>query len=404
MDFKKEKMKMMAETAWIIEPRDSLIVRDGKPFGANITHATSLDFPFPSTTTGGVRTRAGLDESGQFQASNIPIVENIAVKGALLASLNSNSEIATFYLTAPADALILQTDRQKTAGEEFNLRQILPIENDDAITNLPFDLQLVGITQSDSKQKPYNDLKYWNWGKLKDWLENGFENDNQSFQSYGIKNLLKDSRVHVGINQFFGSDEGNLFQTRGLEFNYGNKDLKAKKFALIVFVNEEDADIQNGIAPFGGERRLVSWRKAEDLDTDLMTCPCEIKNKIIESGHCRLMLLTPAYFENGLMPQENDDFEVKAIACNRYQTVSGWDFKLGRPKPTCRLLPAGSILFLKLKTTNIEHWIDNTWFSCLSETDSDGKDFSKDGFGLSILGTWNPNETQGENEDENTEN
>ena len=43
----------MTLQTWIIEPRDSLIVRDGKPFGANITHATSLDFPFPSTTNNG---------------------------------------------------------------------------------------------------------------------------------------------------------------------------------------------------------------------------------------------------------------------------------------------------------------------------------------------------------------
>ena len=54
----------MTLQTWIIEPRDSLIVRDGKPFGANITHAVSLDFPFPSTTAGGVRTRAGLDAAG----------------------------------------------------------------------------------------------------------------------------------------------------------------------------------------------------------------------------------------------------------------------------------------------------------------------------------------------------
>ncbi|MFV0388485.1 MAG: type III-B CRISPR module-associated protein Cmr3 [Pyrinomonadaceae bacterium] len=384
----------MNEAAWIIEPRDSLIVRDGKPFGANIAHATSLDFPFPSTTAGGVRTRAGLDANGRFQVSQIPFVKEIAVKGALLASLNSNGEIAAFYLPSPADALLLQTDLQKSVGKVFNLKRLFPIEHGEAITNLPKNLLLLGTKQDISKQKPYTELKYWKWDKLKDWLNEGVENDRQEINVYGIKNLLKDSRVHVGINEFFGSDEGNLFQTRGLEFNYGN-DLTAKKLALVVFTDEQKANLPNGIAPFGGERRLVNWRKAENLETDLTTCPDEIREKIIETGHCRLMLLTPAYFENGLMPQKNDDFEVKAIACNRYQTVSGWDFVIGKPKPTQRLLPAGSILFLKLKTHNIADWIDKTWFSCLSETDSDGKDFSKDGFGLSILGTWNPYEDKG---------
>ena len=52
-------------TIWIIEPHDPLIVRDGRPFGPNPgVQATSLTFPFPSTTTGGVRTRAGLNSYG----------------------------------------------------------------------------------------------------------------------------------------------------------------------------------------------------------------------------------------------------------------------------------------------------------------------------------------------------
>jgi CRISPR-associated protein Cmr3 len=384
-------------TAWLIDPRDSLIVRDGKPFGAGITHATSLDFPFSSTTAGGVRTRAGMN-NGQFDTSKIDEVIEIKVKGALLASLKPNGEeIANFYLPSPADALLLQTNEQQSVGEKFNLKRLLPIDNQDFLTNLSGNLSVVGTMNSDLKQKPYDKLKFWKWNRLKDWLIEGVENDNQSLEEFGIENLPKDSRVHVGINEFFGSDEGNLFQTRGLEFNYG-KELKAKKFSLVVFVNENEAEItkniQSGISPFGGERRLVSWRKVSDLDSDLLTCPPEIKEKIIETGHCRLMLLTPAYFNSGFLPQSNDDFEVKAIACNRYQTVSGWDFVLRQPKPTSRLVPAGSVLFLKLSgnKTQISDWVDKTWFSCLSEVDSKGRDFSKDGFGLSILGTWNPNE------------
>ena len=51
---------------WIIEPHDSFIARDGRPFGLIAgVRAASLPFPFPSTTTGGVRTRAGLDAAGR---------------------------------------------------------------------------------------------------------------------------------------------------------------------------------------------------------------------------------------------------------------------------------------------------------------------------------------------------
>ena len=38
-------------TIWLVEPRDPLIVREGRPFGPDPgAWATSLPFPFPSTT------------------------------------------------------------------------------------------------------------------------------------------------------------------------------------------------------------------------------------------------------------------------------------------------------------------------------------------------------------------
>lgn len=393
----------MSLQTWIIEPRDSLIVRDGKPFGASITHATSLDFPFPSTTTGGVRTRAGLDSAtGFFDTLLISTIKEIEVKGPLLVGLNADSnKIANYYLSSPADALLIQDDEQKIKGE-FSIKRLLPLKIGDAITYLPNNLKPVGITEHYSKVKPYTDLKFWNWQTLKDWLlaEKKFEKGTPD--NFGIKNLLKDSRTHVAINLDLASDDGDLFSIRGLEFNYGKDNLPAIKFALAVFVDDaigNKLESQGNLAPLGGERRLVSWRKSEVSKSDStdhlpLECPKEIKTQIIKDGHCRLMLLTPAYFSDGL-PKSNDEYEVQAIACNRYQTVSGWDFESNCPKPTCRLLPAGSVLFLKLNSddkTLREKWIDATWFSCISDFDSKTKqDFAKDGFGLSILGTWDGN-------------
>jgi CRISPR-associated protein Cmr3 len=112
-----------------------------------------------------------------------------------------------------------------------------------------------------------------------------------------------------------------------------------------------------------------------------LECPKEIKSKI--DKHCRLMLLTPAYFEDVFSNPNRSDFEVKAIACNRYQTVSGWDFENNQPKPTRRLLPAGSVLFVEIKS-DVEAFIQNTWMRCIG----DNEQAKKDGFGLCVLGTW----------------
>lgn len=89
---------------WLIEPRDPLIVRDGRPFSADIAgaRATSLDFPFPSTTTGGVRTRQGLASGGfanrppeEVQELIRQLKDEIAVRGPLLVELNGEGKLPT---------------------------------------------------------------------------------------------------------------------------------------------------------------------------------------------------------------------------------------------------------------------------------------------------------------------
>ena len=383
---------------WIIEPRDSLIVRDGKPFGGSITHAFSLDFPFPSTTTGGVRTRFGLNQDGIFDCPKDKLGElkELKVRGSLLAEIDGKDEIAEFYLPAPADALFLQDANQKEKKEAqicrlqpLDVEKLSGVSERESFSNLPAEIPFpVGLNRTDKKDKPFNDLKFWTWRNLKNWLHEANESASVSIKNYGIGNLQKDTRTHVAINENFASEEGNLFQTRGLEFNYGDGNLQARKFGLAVFVDSANGQkLQNkgNLAPLGGERRLVSWRESEEPHP-ILKCPNETKERIVREKHCRLMLLTPAYFENG-MPQSTEDYDIQAIACNRYQTVSGWDFEINKPKPTRRLVPAGSILFLKIKNGDIANWVDDTWFHCIG----DDPQAKMDGFGLSILGTWDGN-------------
>src|SRR6266446_9986611 len=84
-----------AMAIWIIEPRDPLIVRDGRPFGPDPgARATSLPFPFPSTTTGGVRTRAGLNDRGIFDLAGKQLedLKQLSVRGPLLVQLTRSEE------------------------------------------------------------------------------------------------------------------------------------------------------------------------------------------------------------------------------------------------------------------------------------------------------------------------
>lgn len=380
---------------WIIEPRDPLIVRDGRPFGADVAgaRARSLDFPFPSTTTGGVRTRYGLAKGGNFDATMIAEVKNISVRGPLLVELDAKGHIDQWMLAAPTDALWFEYEAKD--DKHAILQRLVPLQlREGEMTNLADGLSPVGLTNPDP-QKPFGYApRYWRWDRFSQWLQNPStltKAEKQAVTDFGHNGPLAEERTHVSIApDTQTAAEGALFQTRGLEFTRTINEQR-RRLALAVMT---DADLPAGsLSPLGGERRLVTWRNNQDTQTDCFSdfLP-KLRSAIQDTAACRVVLLTPAHFKAGycpewlLQPRYDVTCELKAAAVHRAQVVSGWDFEKKGPKPTRRLAPAGSVYFLKLTGTTeaIGNWVDAMWMNCISDEEQD----RKDGFGLIALGAW----------------
>jgi CRISPR-associated protein Cmr3 len=398
--------------AWIIEPRDPFIARDGRPFSAG-GRAKTLPFPFPSTTTGGARTRAGLDSDGVFAAA-VADVKKIEVRGPLLAQLDVSGAIIEWFAPAPSDALLFEAEGK---DKHAKLRQLSPRElSDGAITNLPNGLRPAYLTVVE-KSKPLSSApRYWRWSEFEEWLLNPdtlTSKPEHELACLGHSGPLFESRTHVKVlHESQTAEEGQLFQTSGLEFarRIDESSCAADRLALVIQTNADEElgmqdCIRQGLAHLGGERRFVSWREGRAVrDLFNENCPSAIQEAIVAEKRCRLVLVTPAQFKEGLLPiwlrdKAVDGFkaEVRAVANNRHQVVSGWDFervsgdpkrKYGRPKPTRRLVPAGSVFWFDLSAANnnrqIEDWIEAVWMKCVSDDEQD----RKDGFGLAVLGTW----------------
>lgn len=405
-------------TIWIIEPHDPLIVRDGRPFSATPgVQAESLPFPFPSTTTGGVRTRAGLKDD-IFDIAMTQEVKKITVRGPLLIELLSNNgtEQIKWLVPAPADALIFEPDPEKKRSVLQRLVPLLHVQG--AVTD--FDGKqphLVGLSIADVRKPSKKIPHYWYWDKFEQWLLNPTKLQEQENlpDSLGHNGPSREHRTHVSmeLDQRIAK-EGALFGTSGLEFTAsGHKEKKlqeAQRLALVVAVDDSKATelkppgIQAGIASLGGERRMVSWRKSNN---DLPLCPpetqeavVEIREAIVKHRACRVILLTPAYFERGYYPtwltKEHYGVtpQLAGIAIQRPQIVSGWQLeKPVGPKPTRRLAPAGTVIFLNLEGNEvaaIRDWVNKMWMQCVSDDDPTGRSTQSrdDGFGLAVLGTW----------------
>jgi len=413
---------------WLIEPHDPLIVRDGKPFGPNSgARATTLPFPFPSTITGGIRSRAGMSNDGIFDTNQISRVKTIKVRGPLLVRLSEDGNGITvneWLFPAPADALLFETKllsgKQSSNDKEGLIRQLVPRKTQQFANGAETDfdskgenaLMLVGLLENENNLgKPHKKPPlYWYWNIFENWLldPSRYDGGEVALSRLGHKGPERERRLHVSIDsERRAAKEGALFETSGLEFTHAGKGQQrlseAQRLALAIIVGE-DKDTQNtirgGITGFAGERRIVSWRKS---NSTLPTCNSDLKEAIKAQKACRVFLLTPAYFKEGyrptwlLEPKHGVKSKLEAIAIQRPQVVSGWRLEHPPgPKPTRRLAPSGTVLFLTLEGTPeaIETWVDNIWMHCISD-DEDNKEnsdnpeqYRNDGFGLAVLGAW----------------
>jgi CRISPR-associated protein Cmr3 len=390
-------------TVWIIEPRDPLIVRDTRPFGPNPgARSNTLDFPFPSTLVGALRTRAGT-ENGEFNKDRIDELLKATMRGPLLVELDQQDQIAHYYLPAPADALIYTN----SDAQEVRRVWLSPQEFINSFTNKfegESSEQLCYISAKESiKGKAYSEApSFWNAADFAQWLVQPKDSllDIKSQEPY-IKKLPKESRMHVSIDKDTQtSEDGMLYLTSGLEFVRVEEQedegfhKRFHRLALAVDFSQDTKHFIGGLSPLGGERRLMHWYKNT---SNLHPFHPDLRNNMIkqiqDDKRCRVILLTPAYFQAGYRPNLQWKFggvtaTLKGVVNPRYQTVSGWDFALNRPKAFHRLAPAGSVYFVEFAAEmcckQIQKWCEAVWLQNVS----DDEQWRRDGFGLAVLGTW----------------
>jgi len=374
---------------WLISPRDPMIFRDGKPFTtAPGSRAETMAMPFPSTLAGAVRTLVGPDPAtGTFNSARIKYLLEKQIYAPLSVELDQNEQIIKYFLPAPADAVLFKTSDPDKA-ERYKL---LPLDIGANFADLK-DLKICGPIEI-IKEKPHSKPPtFWDWDHFYKWIAGPIDKDTPDLKELGTQGLTKEVRTHVRIEgQTQVADDGGLFQTSGLEFNVLDKEpeqhyhlQECHRFGLLVL---SDGDLSAGTNFLGGESRIVQWHKVKDNPLPFETCPEPIRQDILKNGTCRLILITPADFKKGYLPTwliDQFGVKVEAVLNHRYEGVSGWDYEKKQAKPTRKLMPAGSVLFLRIPGEKRDQFIRDVWFKTISDDDQ----ARQDGFGLALLGVW----------------
>ena len=388
-----------------ITPHDPLISRDGRPFGFG-KRMKSLDWFYPSVTTGTFRTitakNAGVDFEDNNQErlkNNLKRLKEISVSGPF--PLYNNR----LYFPSPADIAV-----DEPAGKGRTSYRISPAQYADGEgSDIPHSSLLPAMLPKEvtDEFKPAPIAPFWSSERMTEWLTDynlsgcPQSPEKNSLNSGYLSYPEKDVRTHITIKTKSGTaEDSKLFQTTGLDFT-----LRENKAGVNMALKVEDNN--SGLITYsdnkilhtlGGERRLTIWEKTEKpLGWD---CPEIIEKSLKNSKNIRMVLATPAIFSGGWMPgwlKEKDgslqgtppcspEITLKLVsAClNHWKPISGWDMENNRPKPVRRIIPAGSVYFFETIGENSEPG-SRLWLKSVCDDEQD----RKDGFGLALWGIWN---------------
>ena len=297
-------------------------------------------------------------------------------------------------LPAPRDALALEAGG---SADGLRLVRLARLPNDAAEETTDLDercpgLALVGPAER-LKAKPAAGVPYWNWTHYRSWLQSPDRLETEwSRADLGYDHPPIEHRTGVQIEaQSQTARDGALFQVEHRRYQgrpagaTGHSLADVQRLALLA--TAESSEIRGAVVPFAGERRLVALRSVDQTVPEL---PEEVLAGILAHRRARAILVTPAHFTQGWLPRwlvespEGVRVHLKAAAVGRPEVVSGWDLLRSRPKPTRRLVPAGSVYFLELEGADaaVEAWLRQRWWRAVS----DDEQARRDGFGVCVFG------------------
>lgn len=383
-----------------VQPRDPVIARDGRPFGAHAgNRMRSVGWPLPSTVAGSIRTMLGHAVGGKFDAALIQQLKQVVCHGPLPVSNNR------LFLPAPNDALVAM------AGACVTLR---PETISSGGTDLPDDLLPVVPPATTPLMKFGSPPAWWSLEKMGEWLLTAGDASPNFLQPSGEfrDSPVTDERSHVQIDpKTLAAAPHMLFSSEGLVLDDLREPNRTPHHTqLLVRI---DADSQqsfknhiaglNRLQTVGGERRIARIQIAASTEQSRFDCPNNVQHELAQvkvGDGVRMALATPAIFDHGWRPGwlneqngrvgtppgiESADLKLRLIAvCNeRWEAVSGWSYESRGPKPVKRVVPAGGVYFFR-----VEHVQPRTLPQLWLQPTSDAPEDCLEGFGLAVWGLW----------------
>lgn len=397
----------MSATAvpFVLRPRDGLTVKDARGFNlAGGLAARSLAWPLPPTLAGATRTAVGRARGYLDSPANAAwptLLREVAVAGPLaLVRAPGDTAFAPLW-PLPADAVGVAA----AGGGSRPVRLCPgPRSADDPTVQACFGQSLAAEAKAIDAlwqpclapaAKPRRLPGWWSHADFLTWLR-----DPRSLPAVqgDFDELPRRTNIHLAIDpEQYTARTGALFSLETIE-TLLRKGGEIALYARARLAADEPLPTREPW-PFGGEGRLA---RAELVETDPYGFPDTSWNAWKPSRRFRLILVTPGLFHTGWrpdwlrlepdeavfrgqVPERNLKVSLRAALVGRGQPASGWDLARREPKPSRRLVPAGSAFFFEAERELTATDLSDLWLHCIETPDTQP---ARDGFGLVVPGAW----------------
>ena len=393
----------MTARDFAIVPRDGFFFNSARGwYTAASGKAAALEWPFPSTIHGALRTscgRAAETATGsrftardwETQTAGVHVDFSLPLRRRIGEPWGSDHVM----WRSPADAVCLASHDE--------MIPLNPKKSTVATLGMVDDArELLWWPILQDRAKPLPPVGYWTHREVVDWLSGKrvIKMDPEERESRTLPVRLE---PHVTLEaDTLTAEEGGLFcamiretlvHHHGTVFEWG-----------ILARSEVGTLTPEDVVTLGGDRRLA---RLETVDLGLDALPRALADSFSRGPTgLRVLCVSPAYFENGWLPDgfgSTDDGEgfvgklpglasdiiLRAAIVPRPEHVSGWDMAKdrgrGAPKPSLRLVPAGAIYFFAKRDGSPFTQTDakTLWLSAWGQNNHQG-------FGRIVPGVWTP--------------
>lgn len=391
---------------WLtLRARDPIVCRDHRPLSEGSRRRT-LDWISPGMMAGGVRNLVAVLNGFTYSSTELDwLKKHVRVAGPF-PLIGAEAASGSLYLPSPADCVY-------NGKKPHCLR---PDKASAGKTDLPNGILPLVIESEDSTDmfKPTERPAFWPETDITKWLTTSPWKGPSDIK--GRRSPLHDIRSHVTQDTSRGAAlDGQLFSTAGLELRslpksetnsiedqrrelFRNKDCLYLRVAVEISGDAHAARaaaLRNfrGWHPLGGEGRVIHWTAEEPGSFEM---PPRLSIAISGTKWLRMMLVTPALFENGWIPNwidnstltgtiPNTNIEVQLIsaAVERWRPVSGWSLETRTHKSLRRAVPEGAVYFFQRASGDVEN-LKKMWMGSVCD---DPQNIA-DGYGLAVWGVW----------------